>query len=294
MRGWGLEFVQLDNGPLKASVQLAADPNVSVLHTTLDRQFHQRGECPPLGRTFALCRRALGPIQWMRRDFGDRSLAVFPQDRAFEATSWPGFDVLTVTVSEPFLALIADVYELGHVFDRLPPHGAAYACDSGILQRLRASCGIYLKIGEPAPRLGAAFELQATIARLALVAASQRSVALAEPTRRKRDIAFDRAIDVIGQMPAEGLAIPDLCRTIGASERTLRYAFHERFGVSPKAYINALRLSRVRSTLRAAPGGRLKVQDAAARWGFWHLSQFSHDYRKLFGELPSQTLERVS
>jgi len=34
------------------------------------------------------------------------------------------------------------------------------------------------------------------------------------------------------------------------------------------------------------------VQEMAARWGFWHLSRFSSDYRTLFGETPSQTLRR--
>jgi AraC family ethanolamine operon transcriptional activator len=32
------------------------------------------------------------------------------------------------------------------------------------------------------------------------------------------------------------------------------------------------------------------VQDVAARWGFWHLGQFSLDYKRQFGELPSATL----
>jgi AraC family ethanolamine operon transcriptional activator len=31
------------------------------------------------------------------------------------------------------------------------------------------------------------------------------------------------------------------------------------------------------------------VSDAANRWGFWHMGQFAADYRKLFGERPSQT-----
>ena len=34
------------------------------------------------------------------------------------------------------------------------------------------------------------------------------------------------------------------------------------------------------------------VQDAAAAYGFWHMSQFAVDYRELFGERPSETLKR--
>jgi len=28
----------------------------------------------------------------------------------------------------------------------------------------------------------------------------------------------------------------------------------------------------------------------ANAWGFWHMGQFARDYRRLFGELPSDTL----
>ena len=38
-------------------------------------------------------------------------------------------------------------------------------------------------------------------------------------------------------------------------------------------------------------GGVQSVQDIAASWGFWHLSQFATDYRKLFGVRPSDTLK---
>jgi AraC family transcriptional regulator, ethanolamine operon transcriptional activator len=34
------------------------------------------------------------------------------------------------------------------------------------------------------------------------------------------------------------------------------------------------------------------VTQAASQWGFWHLGYFSRDYRKMFGELPSQTFRR--
>jgi AraC-like DNA-binding protein len=36
----------------------------------------------------------------------------------------------------------------------------------------------------------------------------------------------------------------------------------------------------------------LLIGDAAARWGFSHLSYFAREYRDLFGELPSETPRR--
>jgi AraC family ethanolamine operon transcriptional activator len=33
------------------------------------------------------------------------------------------------------------------------------------------------------------------------------------------------------------------------------------------------------------------VHEIARRWGFWHIGEFAADYRRLFGELPSQTFK---
>lgn len=99
-----------------------------------------------------------------------------------------------------------------------------------------------------------------------------------------------RALKVIEEMCNEALAVKDLCRIAGASERLLRYAFLERFGISPKAYLLAVRLNGVRRELRSADPSTTKIVDVAGRWGFWHMGQFAADYRRLFGELPSETL----
>ena len=87
------------------------------------------------------------------------------------------------------------------------------------------------------------------------------------------------------------VAVPELCAQLRVSRRMLQYCFQEFYGMTPVAYLRAIRLNGVRRALRE--GARVKavsVQDVAAAWGFWHLSQFSADYRKLFGERPSDTL----
>ena len=63
----------------------------------------------------------------------------------------------------------------------------------------------------------------------------------------------------------------------------------------PAAELRGLvRLNGVRRDLKSrAHEACVKVQDVAARWGFWHLSEFSRDYSAQFGELPSQTLRNA-
>lgn len=89
--------------------------------------------------------------------------------------------------------------------------------------------------------------------------------------------------------PEAALSIADLCETIGVTRRTLQNATQEVFGISPQHYLKAIRLNAFRRALKLREPQRESIGDVAARWGFWHLSQLAQDYRKLFGELPSQT-----
>lgn len=93
------------------------------------------------------------------------------------------------------------------------------------------------------------------------------------------------------QQPDAVLAVPDLCKAIGASRRALQYAFEDVLQVSPVTYLRLMRLNRARADLQQSDASA--VGDVAARWGFWHSSRFAAEYKALFGELPSATLQRA-
>ncbi len=84
--------------------------------------------------------------------------------------------------------------------------------------------------------------------------------------------------------------ITDICVTTGVSERTLQYAFRSAMQLTPVAYLRTLRLNRVRTDLLLALPTHTTVTQIAMRWGFVHLGEFSQEYKRLFGERPSETL----
>ena len=90
---------------------------------------------------------------------------------------------------------------------------------------------------------------------------------------------------------ADPPTIAALCEVVNVSERTLHAAFRENLGTTPKAYLKTLRLNSAHHDLLRA-GARTRVTDVALDWGFVHFGWFSQDYRRLFGETPSQTLHR--
>jgi transcriptional regulator GlxA family with amidase domain len=88
----------------------------------------------------------------------------------------------------------------------------------------------------------------------------------------------------------EPVTIAELSRMAGVSERTLRTAFREAVGVSPKQYTIVERLRAVHDALRAADPKTATVTDIAMEYGFFELGRFAGRYRDVFGESPSATL----
>ncbi|MGH7091821.1 MAG: helix-turn-helix domain-containing protein [Stellaceae bacterium] len=96
---------------------------------------------------------------------------------------------------------------------------------------------------------------------------------------------------VLEENPDQPLFIPEICKAIRVSERTLRACCHEHLRMSPKRYL-LRRLQLARRMLRMAAAGEATVTEAATRCGFWQLGRFAVEYRSLFGETPSATLRR--
>lgn len=90
----------------------------------------------------------------------------------------------------------------------------------------------------------------------------------------------------------ESLTVLDLCRMLRCSRRTLQTSFQRVANVTPVEYLRSIRLNAVHRLLRSTSVDELLIGDAAARWGFTHLSYFAREYRDLFGELPSQTVRK--
>jgi len=121
-----------------------------------------------------------------------------------------------------------------------------------------------------------------------------RELVKKRPTIRIRDIARKKAVDYIRSCGCEMPTVFELCLIAGASERTLEYAFKEHYGFGPKEFITKHRLNHVQKHLRKSDPLNKTVQQIAHKYGFWHMGQFSADYKKLFGELPSETLKKKS
>ena len=129
------------------------------------------------------------------------------------------------------------------------------------------------------------------LTQLLTAAPSQLTPLLLGTPKPVRHSAIRDIMDFVDRNPTAANGTSDLAAIAGLSARALQIGFRAVAGVSPSAYIRAVRLERVHRDLLSGAAGT--VTEAAARWGFFHLSRFSAQYRERFGELPSHTVRHA-
>jgi AraC family ethanolamine operon transcriptional activator len=102
-----------------------------------------------------------------------------------------------------------------------------------------------------------------------------------------------QAMDFVDQHDGEYISVQELATAAGISERTLRTAFHSYFGVGPVRFLKFRTLHQARLALIDSDPSMTTVAEVTTRFGVWEFGRFAHDYRLLFGELPSETLRHL-
>lgn len=85
------------------------------------------------------------------------------------------------------------------------------------------------------------------------------------------------------------ITVNELAQAGAMSERALQYAFRDRFQCTPMQWVKHQRLLEARRLLRQADD-RESVARIALACGFVNLGAFAVEYRRTFGERPSETL----
>ncbi len=110
--------------------------------------------------------------------------------------------------------------------------------------------------------------------------------------KKSHESIIRQSIDFLRSNSYEPIHVLDLCSALNVGMRTMYHAFREFYGISPIRYLRLLRYAKARGDLVKAAPERTTVTDIAAKWHFWHFGRFSVEYKALYGESPSETLNK--
>ncbi|MDP9899111.1 helix-turn-helix domain-containing protein [Variovorax ginsengisoli] len=302
---WHQEYDQISCGDFTGAVrELCVDaPRLQVFHEHTGQQTSQR--CLPWRGAIWFgvpdaCNAAplhfSGSTQPLERE---RRVLCARADDGFVLRTPRDFGIYGVVIDEEWL---------GNQLDRmgaralLRPATASGSTHATVLSAHRHAA--LCQTIESMLALGASGEIALQWGRTALQALTDRLLCLLGDAAQSAE---QKAVDLTARrrlravMTARSLAIDPvnhdltvdaLCERLHVTPRTLHNHFQGAVGESPTEFLRAVRLNACRRRLRAEACD-VNVQDVAAQWGFFHMGRFSHAYKTLFGELPSQTLREA-
>lgn len=288
-------YVQLRPGAMESELLDARLGNVQVFRERLGAGMFVQAAPPAHLVPFGVVLSTRGAIRFCGREFLATSIAQATEgvwDIRFEGP----IDYVSCVFQRPWFD-----QEVGALLGHAPPkdwfRNGGRPASTSTLGRLGLTIAQVLKQLRRRDSLLASGRIRRTIeseiVRLAtavLTSATSAPLRLAPYGQRQR--AVRRVIEYLTDRHDPDTTISALCRIGGVSERTLEYGFRERLGMTPVRFLKVTRLNGARRDLLGATSPATTVTDVALHWGFSELGRFAGDYRRLFGELPSETLRR--
>lgn len=291
-----LDIHQVSAGTYQGACSVLSGDNMHVVHEHQNQLIHKSGYMPKNSCTVSLCYGTDPAMRFTQFHSPLESWLFFlPEETEFDINVPGGIDTLYVCLEQDRLLDSARI--LNEQFWEKPPK-ELHAFNSPHTARLASELGMLAKNINPA--IGLSAQGGKMLVDSLLLALNSSTEILTGDTpdyqalRRVYQLVktareFIDACLQIGNIPS----IVEICAQLGVSERTLQYAFKQDMQLTPITYLRILRLNKARTMLLSVTSADTTVTHIAMTWGFLHLGKFSQDYRRMFGELPSETLARA-
>jgi AraC family ethanolamine operon transcriptional activator len=283
-KAWDLDFRLIQKGGFQGQIRQSVMPEILISYARFNSRLHQAGTTPPGYRTYGLPDRRCQGFWWLGHEVDGHCVMRFGTDSELMCVSSDDFAVYTLSLREDFLEQLSE--SLGLSFPGPDRKVTRIARKQIATLRQLAKSAVFHRASSV--RAEAANQLAQ---RLLACCADGTSVRLS--SAHSRDRAIKRIIEYLTENRCNHPNLSDLCEVAHVSERTLQYAFRERYGLSPVQFVRCWHLNSARQLLLSSSRNGRTIGDIAGMCGFYDPSVFARHYRLLHGELPSATIARA-
>ncbi len=286
---WHQEYSQISTGRFLGSVQSAEISGFKLFNEQMNRAVFQKGLVKSGGVGFGIIVDSNGHAMICGERAAKQNLIVFSGSDGFEFFSPEKFKFVGVEIQSKnestthWECMLSDLKEALESGPRSLKLGGTETCNLSqsllhALETLENSTAKHENLS--------ALRRQVVGSLLDLVSISDPGQDAVGQTQSHYWSVVCNIRDLVFGNPECPLSVAELALHLNMSTRSVQTACTQTLGISPNAFLRALRLSEVRRDIVYSN----TVSEAATRWGFWHFGHFSKDYHSMFGELPSVTL----
>lgn len=285
---WSLRYDQLSQGPFEGNLKEAWLDGIQFYEEQLSRAVFQTGETRGETLCLGVFNQLSGDTRWMGK----------PLTLDDITWSYRGGELMLQTPEHSSLLVLSIPLNMLDDFDEELPRMVCSVHHADLSARIRQQIVSTLQNLMVHPlhmaNRQARLQFQSDIRGLAFdfFNVVQQHTEPVKYSLQKAQKVVTKAQDALLAHPDTPFTVDLLCQMTHTSRRTLQNCFESVTGLSPAMFLKNMRLNAVKRLLVMGDES-LNISEIAARWGFWHLSQFSTDYKRLFGELPSQTLKVI-
>jgi len=287
-RAWKLNCIQFKPGKFSTCITQLISANFQLGHVKFNLAVKQEGISPEGVWTFAFVNEK--KLYWRNYKVQPYSVIIYAPGSEVNTVSSANFDVVVFSVSDVFLAEIAKKMNMGDFYHSLKIIEILEAKDLLWSQAKKSILKELIKHKQN-PVYKTEQDFFSKLSGDLLLLLQNSSITTSRVSGKKRlKLLHDAEVYVLQNL-TEPVSVLDIASHLKVSERTLLYAFKNRFGRGTKWFMKVLTLNHVHHALYEGDDNS-SISNIARASGFWHMGQFYKDYKRLFGELPSETLKR--
>jgi AraC family ethanolamine operon transcriptional activator len=303
LQGWEQEYRQLSCGKFVGQVSSAHGPRITIVGESTNQSLHESVVAPVGQLVFGLVLNRDDVLQVNRRQVDTTSLLVLEGGREYDFRTIGCTDLLGIVLDRDLFFGQSSLGDTDLMTEAIRRNVVNLDASAAMMLR-----HFWLMLSQILQRGEESWPATMPLNLLADSALNNIWLALnmsRDNRTEHRPSAFERqsrvvrdAIAFMRARLATDFDIADVCAATHVSARTLQYHFETCLQIAPLQYLKTLRLNAARRMLRQATqegGAKARtpsIADIAASCGYDHPSRFAGDYKRQFGELPSEAIHQ--
>ncbi|MCF6297951.1 MAG: helix-turn-helix domain-containing protein [Flavobacteriaceae bacterium] len=290
---WQLQYNILSKSDFKADLNMFTDTHFALSRISLQGKLVHSGKSPEEHRTIVIPINYEDKFIWYNKGSGGNELLVFRKDCKLDAVTFSNFDAYVISIENNFLENIINELDYKNCKNAFVDSELEFCLTKVFAQKFYKLADYFINdyikdVNFTITDRKKHDKLVNEIIIEILTYIEKTPIKKPIRNKHKKEIALKEAIEIIDNNQGSLYTIKELSILTNVSERSLLYAFKEKYKVSPSEYIKASRLNKVKNELFALKDEDISIATIAGKYNFWHMGQFAKDFKKQFGVLPSE------